>query len=104
MEYFAATEDQLRTEIEKKLPNSSSGADQNLINNVLNISYAFIGVVAVGFIIYGGIQYSISNGDPGKITKAKHTIMYSLIGLLIVMLAAAITFFITQTLAGAGAE
>ena len=44
-------------------------------------------VVAVIFIIIGGINYTISAGDPGKIKKAKDTILYALIGLIICALA-----------------
>lgn len=98
MKYFAATAEDLKGAIEGELPNHNFGADN--VTNIFNTAYAFIGIVAVGFIVYGAVQYVISNGDPGKVAKAKHTIMYAVIGLIVVLLAAAITFFITQAFAG----
>ena len=112
MEYFAVTEKDAKTAeegikttiektIEKKLPNHDFG--ENNVTNIFNTAYAFAGIVAVAFIVYGGVQYITANGDPGKITKAKRTILYAVIGLVVVLLAAAITFFVTQSIAGAGA-
>lgn len=56
--------------------------------------FSVIGIVAVGVIIFGGVRYAISQGDPGKVKKAKDTIMYALIGLLVVLLAFAIVNFV----------
>lgn len=102
MEFFAATADDVKGAIEGQLPNQNFG--QSNVTNILTTVYAFVGIIAVGFIIYGAVQYVISNGDPGKITKAKNTILYSVIGLVVVLLAAALTFFLTQVLAGQDPE
>lgn len=53
------------------------------------------GVAALIFIVYGGISYITANGDPNKLKKAKDTIIYAAIGLIIVGLAEAITAFIS---------
>ena len=45
-------------------------------------------------IIYGGVLYTTSAGDPGKVKKAKDTILYGIIGLVIAVLAFAIVNFI----------
>ena len=50
------------------------------------------GIVAVGFVIYGGFQYILSQGDngPGSVPKsviARHTIINALIGLVLASLA-----------------
>lgn len=66
------------------------GVAINIINGIIFV----IGIVAVIFIIYGGIQYMTSAGDPSKTQKAKHTIMYAVIGLVIVALAYAIVNFV----------
>lgn len=69
--------------------------DPNLmITSILNMAYAVAGIVAVGFIIYGGVTYATSVGDPSKIKKASQTLLYSIIGLVVVLLAAAITNFV----------
>ena len=60
----------------------------------LQLATGLIGIVAVVFIIYSGIQYTTSSGDAGKIQKAKNTIVYSIIGLIIALLAFAIVTWV----------
>ena len=51
-------------------------------------------LLAVGFVIYGGIQYITSQGEPDKTSKARSTIINALIGLAISLTAAAaVSFF-----------
>lgn len=83
------------------LKSSLSGATQNMPKNtgieivgVLNWVYAFAGLVAAGFIVYGAINYVMTQGDPGKIKQASQTIAFAVVGLIIVLLAAAITNFV----------
>ncbi len=64
------------------------------ITLIMNWFYALAGIVAVGFIVYGAINYAMTQGDPGKIKQASQTIAYAVVGLVIVLLAAAITNFI----------
>jgi len=45
-------------------------------------------------IIVGGIRYATADGDSGKITQARNTILYAVIGLVVALLAYAITFFV----------
>ena len=53
-----------------------------------------VGVIAVIMVIIGGINYTTSQGDPEKIKKAKNTILYGIIGLIISLLAFAIVSFV----------
>ena len=50
-------------------------------------------------IVIGGINYALSQGDPGKVKKAKDTILYGVIGLVVALLAFAIVTFVLQALA-----
>ena len=59
----------------------------NAIQWVVGVS----GVVAAIFLVIGGFSYMTSAGDPGKLQKAKNTIMYALIGLAVVAFAEIIT-------------
>lgn len=68
----------------------SIGELPSVILGILNAVIAISGLVAVIFIIVGGIQYTTSTGDPGKTKKAKDTILYALIGLIICALSFAI--------------
>ena len=61
---------------------------------ILNWVYAFGGLVAVGVIVYGAVIYATTQGDPGKMRQASQTIAFALVGLAVILLAAAITNFV----------
>jgi hypothetical protein len=44
------------------------------------------GLIAVGYIIYGGFQYLISQGEPDRMKNARTTIVNAIVGLIIVMI------------------
>lgn len=71
-----------------------------IFTTVVNFLLFLIGIIAVLMIIYGGIQYSLSAGDSGKITNAKNTILYAVVGLIIAILAFAIVNFVSGTFTG----
>ena len=56
------------------------------------------GIVAAVFIVVGGFNYMTSAGDAGKVAKAKNTIIYALIGLVVCVLAFAIVNWAIGTL------
>lgn len=64
------------------------------ISQFINIFSTLVGVIAVIMIIYGGLRYITSGGDSTKITNAKNTIIYALIGLVVVALAQFIVKFV----------
>ena len=70
------------------------------ITSVLNWVYAIAGLVAAGFIVYGAVNYAMTQGDPGKVKQAGQTIAFAAIGLAVILLAAAITNFIAGAAAG----
>ncbi len=67
-----------------------------LVTQTINWFIAVAGVISAIFLVYGGISYITSSGDPNKTQKAKNTILYSLIGLAIVALATAMTAFVSN--------
>ncbi len=76
-------------------------SDAGVISNALSAVYFWAGVLAVGLIIFGGFKYTLSNGDASKVKQAKDTILYSLIGLVVVLLAFAITSLVIKGVNGA---
>ena len=68
----------------------------DILNLIINVALGVIGFVAVVMIIMGGIQYTTSSGDTAKVTKAKNTILYGVVGLVIALLAFAIVNFILK--------
>ena len=55
--------------------------------NIIGGVFVFTGAWAVLFLVIGAVRYSASAGDQGLITKAKDTILYAIIGLIVSMLA-----------------
>ena len=68
-------------------------ADQ-LLNNVLNTVYLVGGMLAVIVIIVAGYFYVTSSGNATAVEKAKNAILYSVIGLVIILLAFVVTWFV----------
>ncbi len=71
---------------------------------ILNVIVGVVGVIAVAVIIIGGIFYAISQGDAAKITRAKNTILYGVVGLVISLLAFAIVNFVLSSVFRSGGE
>lgn len=65
-----------------------------IIGSVINILSMLVGAVSVIMIIIGGFKYVTSNGDSNATKGAKDTIMYALIGLMLVGFAQAIIRFV----------
>jgi cytochrome bd-type quinol oxidase subunit 2 len=74
----------------------------SLITEIVNIFSVIVGVVAVVMIIIGGFRYITSGGDSGNVTGAKNTILYAVIGLVIVALAQFIVKFVLKSAIEAG--
>jgi hypothetical protein len=66
----------------------------SIIKTVINVFSFVVGVVAVIMIIVGGFRYITSGGDSGNISSAKNTIIYAIIGLVVVALAQFIVQFV----------
>lgn len=66
----------------------------NIIRDVVNIFSLIVGIVSVIMIIYGGFRYVTSGGDSGNVSNAKNTIIYAIIGLVVVALAQFIVQFV----------
>jgi len=78
--------------------------DANLVEsvtNIINIIIGVLGIVCVIVIIIGGVNYMTSTGDAGKVKKAKDTILYGVIGLVVCALAAVIVNFVITSIINA---
>ena len=65
----------------------------DIIHTIVNLLSAIVGVVAVIMIIVGGFRYITSGGNDTSVTSAKNTILYAIIGLVVVALAQIIVRF-----------
>lgn len=68
------------------------GADlvSKTVPSIINYIIGALAIVAVVVMIIGGVTYMTSSGDAGKVKKAKDTILYGVIGLVVCALAYAI--------------
>jgi hypothetical protein len=79
------------------LPNVSANSGQ--ITQVLQIVFGVIGVIAVIVIIIGGIELMTSlGGNPEAAKKARNTVIYASIGLLIAISAEFLVTFVLNKL------
>ena len=78
----------------------SVGELPSVIQGILNAIILVSGTVAVIYIVIGGVQYMTSTGDPGKTQKAKNTILYALIGLVVCALSFAIVNWAIYSIGG----
>ena len=80
-------------DVDINVPCADGGCDSSggsFASNIVAWAYFIIGIVAVIIIIYAGIQYITSEGEPDRAKKAQATITYAVIGLIVATLAAAI--------------
>ena len=72
----------------------NTGVFRQVTNTILYI----VGIIAVIMLIIGGIKYVVSGGDSKKVTDAKNTVLYAIIGLVVCFLAYAIVNFVISAL------
>ena len=77
-------------EIENALDKLPKNDSSTLQNNIVSYLFWAVGLVAVIMIVVSGLKMTMSAGDPGAVQKAKQTLIYSVIGLAIAILAYAI--------------
>ena len=71
-------------------------AESDLFVNILNLLYYVGGIAAVIVIVVAGLMYATSAGDSGRITRAKNMILYSVVGIVVLIGAFAITNFVLE--------
>lgn len=78
--------------------------DNGVFTHITSIALAIVGALSVIMLIWGGVRYIISGGDSKKITDAKNTILYAIIGLVIAVFAYAIVRFVLVNVLGVPAS
>lgn len=71
---------------------------ENSAAKVIATILSFVGVAFLILMIYGGVLWMISQGEPAQVKKAKDIIINGIIGLVIVVFAYAITSYLGSTL------
>lgn len=77
---------------------SAAGETQDsasgMITIVINTLLFVLGIISVIMIVIGGIRYTTSGGDPSGLKTARDTIIYSVVGLVVAIMAYAIVNFV----------
>ena len=92
LKYIAQIIDNTKT----NLPETPATA--GTLTKVLNIVFAVTGALAFLMIVIAGFRYTISGSDATKVSEAKRMLIYSIVGLLVVALAATIVNFVLDWL------
>lgn len=67
------------------------------ITQITDILLFFVGAVSVIMLVIGGFKYVVSNGNAEQVKNAKNTIMYSIVGLVVALIAyAAVRWVVAQ--------
>ena len=75
---------------------TSTQSLDRIIRGVLNVLSAIAGIAAVVMIIIAGFKYITSGGDGGKVSSAKTTLVYAIVGIIIVAMSQFIAQFVIR--------
>jgi hypothetical protein len=70
---------------------------EGTVGSIINIITIVVGIIALIMILIGGFRYVTSGGDASKVSSAKNTIIYAIIGLVVVALAQFIVKYVLRT-------
>ena len=76
--------------------NKDSGGDQvgGIIKTIVEVLLMAVGAISIIMIVIGGILFALSSGDAQKAAKARSTILYAVVGLIVSIFASAIVKFV----------
>jgi len=72
----------------------SVAAGSNRLQTILSLGIGILSAICLLFVVIGGLRYVLSGGDPNNVGRAKGTVLFALIGLLITLLAQTIVWFV----------
>ncbi len=76
--------------------NESSATPEQLVGRVILIVLGFVGVIFLAFMIWAGIEWMTAQGNDQKVTRAKNKITEAIVGLIIVVAAYAIAYYVIK--------
>lgn len=77
--------------------NNGGNTISSVANTVVKYFSIVVGAIAVIMVIYGGFRYITSGGDSNNVSAAKNTLIYAIVGLLIVAIAQLIVHFVISS-------
>lgn len=74
---------------------------ETFVKSIIQVLVTLAGLVAAGFFVWGGIGYITSSGNPETLDRSKKTLLYSAIGLAVVLGAFVLTNIVSDLATGA---
>jgi lysylphosphatidylglycerol synthetase-like protein (DUF2156 family) len=74
---------------------------ETFVKSIIQVLVTIAGLVAAGFFVWGGIGYITSSGNPETLDRSKKTLLYSAIGLAVVLGAFVLTNIVSDLATGA---
>lgn len=91
----ADASDQIKSGLNSVNDGNNTDLEVNF-RDIVNVMLYILGAIAVIMIVVGGIRYTTSAGDAGRVKASKDTIMYAIVGLVIAIMAFAIVNFVAD--------
>ncbi len=88
----------INTATTSEMKGKSIDGDNGLIKTVVNVLLWAVGILSVIMIIFSGLRYITSAGDASKTKSAQSTLIYSVVGLIVAIMAYAIVNMVTNRL------
>lgn len=76
----------------------------NTIVTIVNVLLGLVGIVAAIYLVLGGVRYVMSEGEEDQTEKAKKTIIYALIGIIVIGISAALVNFVISDVIGGASD
>lgn len=92
--HLAAVLDKTEVDIPKDSSNNPIALNSAVVGKVMQVAFGFAGGIALIMIVIGGFKYINSLGNPQNVAKAKDTILYAIIGLVVCISGYAIVSFV----------
>ncbi len=86
--------EQILTQDQVNLPNVST--NQDTIQKGLDVFYVLVGAIAFLLLIIAALRYTLAGGNADQVGEAKRMIIYTLVGLVVISLAATIVEFVLK--------
>lgn len=71
---------------------------RDLAKNIINVVLGFLGIIAVVIILMAGFQWMTAGGEEEKVTEARQRLIQGAIGLVLILAAWIIAYFIIDQL------
>jgi len=72
----------------------------NILGQIINFLLVWAAAIALLFIILGGFRYIFSMGNPEGVEKARNTVLYAILGLILIFVAYLIVAYLLSDLLG----